>query len=113
MKIPFLNRFITKKKSAFEMEEITDKTLREFLRNPWEDEEQIGDVLAGDSRKIGMVMEQMKRMLPVFCRITGCIDKETDDVKIAGEEGVILPYVAALREIAVRQKPEDNVGDGF
>lgn len=105
MRLPFLNRFITKKKSAFAMEEITDKTLREFLRNPWEDAQQIADALAGDERKTSVVMEQMEQMLPVFCRIAGCIDKEDDDGKIAGEEGVILPYVNMLREIAGRQQP--------
>lgn len=106
MKIPFLNRFVMKTGSIYEMEEITDKTLREFLRNPWEDDQEIGDAIAGDSQKISMVTERMQQMIPVFCRIAVRVGKEEDDWIIAREEGVILPYVAALREIAGRQQPE-------
>ena len=108
MKIPFLDQYIKKKRRAFEMEEVTDKTLREFLRHPGENAEQIGDVLAGDSEKVGRVLEEMARSIPVFCRIAGCISRETDDARIAGEEHVILPYVAALREIAERQQLQNE-----
>lgn len=107
MKIPFLSRF-TKKNSLNEIEEITDKTLREFLRNPWENEEQIGDVLCVDSLKIENIVGQMRTMLPVFCQIADCISKETDDAVVAEEKGVIFPYVAALREIAGRQQLDDS-----
>jgi hypothetical protein len=111
VKIPFLNRFIVKTRSAFEMEEITDKTLREFLRCPWEDEEQMGDAIYGDSSKIVLVTEQMRRTIPVFCRVSGAIHNEQDDVKISGKEGVILPYVKELREIIMRQMPDEDQTD--
>lgn len=108
MKIPFFNRFIIKTRSFYEMEEITDKTLREFLRNPWESEEQIGDALYGDSGKIGIVLEQIRQMLPVFCRIACRIGQGMDDTVIAEEEGVTFSYVAALHEIVRRQMPDDS-----
>ena len=108
MKIPFLDRYIKKKRRAFEMEEITDKTLREFLRNPGEDAEQIGDALAADSEKVGRAMEEMARSIPVFCRIAGCVHSEADDARIAEEESVILPYVAVMREIAGRQQLQNE-----
>lgn len=86
------------------MEEIIDKTLREFLRNPGEDAEQIGVFIATDSEKTGRVLEEMTRSIPVFCRIAGAVREESDDIRIADREGVILPYIAALREIAGRQQ---------
>lgn len=108
MRLPFMDRYIRKKRRAFEMEEIIDKTLREFLRNPGEDAEQIGDFLATDSEKTGRVLEEMARSIPVFCRIAGAVREESDDTRIAAGEGVILPYVASLREIAGRQQLENS-----
>lgn len=110
MRIPFLDRFVTKSKSFYEMEEITDKTLREYLRSPWEDYQQIGQAIYADENKTRTVVEAMECTLPVFCRIVERIRKGEEDERIVRETGVILPYIAALREIAGRQQPEDVNG---
>lgn len=107
MRIPFLDRFVTKSKSFYEMEEITDKTLREYLRSPWEDYQQIGEAIYADENKTRMVMEALEGTLPVFREITDRIRRGEADERIMQETGVILPYIVTLREIAERQQPEE------
>lgn len=109
MKIPFFSRYIQGSSRFWEMEEITDRVLRGFLQKPWSDSPETDDFIykAKDEDKIKIVEEQMKQMLPVFCKIACCLPDEADDRKIADETGVILPYISTLREIAGRQQMED------
>lgn len=120
MRLPFFNRFIIKRGIFEEMEEITDKTLREFLRNPWDEAvrreadpyefadqvaERIGNSIYGDKDKIRQVT-QLFDQIPVFCRIAGLAAEGMDAETIHRETGVCLPYIAALQEIAERQRFE-------
>lgn len=117
MRLPFLNRFIIKHGIFEEMEEITDKTLREFLRNPWDEAvrrtldpdvfadqvaERIGNSIYGDKDKIRQVTQRFDQ-IPVFCTVAGLAAKGMDAETIHGETGVCLPYIVTLQEIAERQ----------
>ena len=106
MRIPFFDRFVSKSKSFYEMEEITDKALREYLRNPQKDSIQIGEAIYADEQKTSLVIEALEHTLPVFCDIANRIQKEESDEQIAGETGVILPYIRQLRQIVRRQQLE-------
>lgn len=108
MRIPFFDRFVTKSKSFYEMEDIIDKTLREFLRSPWEDFRQIGEAIYADENKTKTVMEDIEHTLPVFRSMVSRIRKGEEDKTIVQETGVILPYIVTLREVILRQQPEDE-----
>lgn len=108
MRIPFFDRFVTKSKGFYEMEDIIDKTLREFLRSPWEDYRQIGEAIYADENKTQTVVADMESTLPVFRSMVNRIRKGEDDETIAQETGVIIPYIVTLREIILRQQPEDE-----
>lgn len=107
MKLPFWDRYI-KIKHSVDMEEITDKTLREFLRSPQEDYIQISEAIGAREDETKMVMEQLEQNAPVFYRMAALLQKESDDAKIVGETGVILPYLTQLREIAQRQQLDEE-----
>lgn len=124
MKLPFIDRFV-KKRSGMHlyMEDLTDKTLREFLRNPVdlpdcsEDvkngqifhpaAEQIGQMLCVDSRDVQTVIDEMMRSLTHFCQTAWLLSQEEDISRIAEHAQVIVPYAAALQEISERQKSDE------
>ena len=102
MRLPFFDRFITKNKHFVDMEEIIDKMLREMMRRPGEDYLQIADSINASEQHAENAMEQIQLNAPVFY---------PDDTVIAGETGIILPYIAQLREIMGRQKLDDEEDD--
>ena len=108
MRIPFFSRFVTKRNPFFtDMEDITDKALREFLRNPLEQLEDISDSIYADEQRTQLVLETISDTLPIFKKTAAAIYQEADDCCIAQECGVIPEYMQTLKEIMKRQQLDE------
>lgn len=109
MKLPFFSRFAVKRNGVFqEMEEITDKTLREFLRTPGEDGLLIADAIHADSNKTRVVVEEMEQTLPVFCRLVRMLSGGMEETEIFSQTGVLPAYIRSLHQIMERQQLEED-----
>ena len=124
MAMSFISRFVKKRSGVhINMEDLTDKILREYLINPVDlsacsDEvkngqqihpaaEQFSQALFVKIGYVQTVVDEMMLNLPHFCQ-TACLLSQEEDISRAAERAqVIIPYAATLREIAERQKADN------
>jgi hypothetical protein len=111
MRIPFLSRFIDSNRweSPFlEMEEVTDKTCREFLRNPTEDANELSNNIGGEINKVTDVLKQLEEHLPVFYKMCLYLREhpQANAKEISQNNSCCVEYGRALLEIRENQDLE-------
>ena len=110
MRLPFFDRFIKNHSlQSVDMEEVIDKLLREIMRNPQNDYEQAANNIDASIDYARIAMEQIELHAPVLLQTMQQIAQEPDDTILSEKTGIILPYIAQLREIMDRQSYEDDI----